>query len=120
MNISVANSRSRRETVFPILTLLVALVWAGGTWKVAAHVKGINSFRATLAVLTAGMSGNRSPQSIPFRPLFPGLSVPVQPNPPDETLKTLRHSGCVEAVVFVWQIIISLIYPGSLNLRSAL
>ena len=98
--------RPRRDWIFAVLTLVIALGWAFGTDIVAGHVKTMNSARFLGAVMTGSITDQptvprlRSNQLIPFAPAPPPGRTPEDI---EAFKKNQEQIAYTEGVVYVWE-----------------
>lgn len=104
VNSPTASGTLRRERVFVLVTLVVAVAWLWGAWRVAEHVKRINFARLVGSAMVGGMAGHPDSQSL----LPPLLPLP-RPAAPDELEQAGRRHALqeqtrwVETVIYVWR-----------------
>lgn len=117
-----------RDRLIPPISLLMAVLCAAGTWKIAAEVRAYNSNRAIGGMLAAGMMAGKDdrPTSAPAvneRTGLPWLTFPPVP-PPEETddpestgeftgapervrvlpmSELTRASAAAEVIVYYWE-----------------
>ncbi|UCD29066.1 MAG: hypothetical protein JSV03_00860 [Planctomycetota bacterium] len=99
--------RRRRDRIFAVLTMIIAIAWAVTAYKLAEHVKSINTARLLGAAMTGGLT-DRS--SIPR--MQPNQVIPYLPAPPPgksqaeiQTAQTIKQQiAYAEVIIHAWEI----------------